>query len=218
MSGPPRFLLPTLSLCWGVLLLTLAGCTTPPPPPAPPQPRVSVLLLPQTDAAGNPIPTAVNVNMGEQSQQLNTPFALAETDTKGQLGQRVSNAEEVQARYGYVLKMLPPTPEVVVLRFLPGKSQLTPQSEQQLPDLMERAKARAGGEILVIGHTDRVGSQDANDALSLQRAQAVVKLIRAIGFPKDLLTAIGRGERDPVVPTADEVAEPRNRRAEIIIR
>lgn len=215
MSGPPRFLLPTL--CWGVLLLTLAGCTTP-PPPAPPQPRVSVLLLPQTDAAGNPIPTAVNVNMGEQSQQLNTPFALAETDTKGQLGQRMSSAEEVQARYGDVLKMLPPAPEVVVLRFLPGKSQLTPQSEQQLPDLMQRAKARAGGEILVIGHTDRVGTQDANDALSLQRAQAVVKLIRAIGFPKDLLTAIGRGERDPAVPTADEVAEPRNRRAEIIIR
>lgn len=210
MSRPS--LLPT-TLCWGALLLTLAGCATPPPPP-----RVSVVLLPQTDAVGNPIPTAVSVNIGTQFQQLNKPFALAETDKTGLLTQRVSSAEEVQARYGDVLKMQPPSPEVVVLRFLPGKSQLTPESEQQLPDLMQRAKARAGGEILVIGHTDRVGSRDANDALSLQRAQAVVNLLKSKGFADELLTAIGRGEREPVVPTEDEVAEPRNRRAEIIVR
>ena len=215
MNGFSRFL-PT-TLCWGALLLTLAGCATPPPPPPPP-PKVSVVLLPQTDAAGNPIPTAVSITMGAQSQQLDKPFALAETDNKGQLGQRVSSAEEVQARYGDVLKMQPPSPEVVVLRFLPGKSQLTPESEQQLPDLIQRASARAGGEILVIGHTDRVGSRDANDALSLQRANAVVSLFKAKGFASDLLTAIGRGEREPAVPTEDEVAEPRNRRAEIIIR
>jgi len=177
-----------------------------------------VVLLPQTDAAGNPIPTAVSITMGAQSQQLDKPFALAETDNKGQLGQRLSSAEEVQARYGDVLKMQPPSPEVVVLRFLPGKSQLTPESEQQLPELIKRAIARAGGEILVVGHTDRVGSRDANDALSLQRAKAVVTLLKTQGFSADLLTAIGRGEREPVVPTEDEVAEPRNRRAEVIIR
>ena len=37
-------------------------------------------------------------------------------------------------------------------------------------------------------------------------------------FSAELITAYGRGEREPAVPTADEVAEPRNRRAEVIIR
>lgn len=212
MSTLTRFLSPTL-LC-GVCLLVLGGCATPPPP----TPKVSVVLLPQTDAAGNPIATAVSVTTGAQLQQLDKPFALAETDPTGRLTQRVSSADEVQARYGDVLKMQPPSPELVVLRFLPGKSQLTPESEQQLPDVIQRAKARAGGEILVVGHTDRVGSRDANDALSLQRARAVVSLLKAQGFAEDLLTAIGRGEREPVVPTEDEVAEPRNRRADIIVR
>lgn len=199
------------ALATGVLLL--AGCAISPPPP-----KVSVVLLPQTDAAGNPVRTAVSVTTGAQAVQLDLPFAAAETDSKGQLVQRVSNAAEVQARYGDILKIQPPSPEVLVLRFMPGKSQLTPESEQQLPELIQRAKARAGGEILVIGHTDRVGSRDANDALSLQRALAVVGLLKARGFSEDLLTAIGRGEREPVVPTDDEVAEPGNRRAEIIIR
>jgi len=207
----------TLSVCIGVLVV--AGCSTPPPPPPPPPiPKVSVVLLPQTDANGNPIRTAVSITSGQQALQLDQPFALAESDPKGQLAQRISSAAEVQARYGEVLKIQPPSPEIVVLRFLPGKSQLTPESEQQLPDLIQRARARPGGEILVVGHTDRVGSRDANDALSLQRAQAIVNLLKASGFSEDLLSAIGRGEREPAVPTEDEVAEPRNRRAEVIIR
>lgn len=205
-----------LGLGLGALMLTLAGCSTPPPPP--PQPKVSVVLLPQSDAAGNPIKTGLSVTLGAQAVQLDQPFALAESDPRGLLSQRVSNATEIQARYGDVLKIQPPSAEVVVLRFLPGKSQLTPESEQQLPDLIQRAQARAGGEILVLGHTDRVGSRDANDKLSLQRAQAVVNLLKDRGFTEDLLSAIGRGEREPAVPTEDEVAEPRNRRAEIIIR
>ena len=207
----------TLSVCIGVLVV--AGCSTPPPPPPPPPvPKVSVVLLPQTDANGNPIRTAVSITSGQQALQLDQPFALAESDPKGQLAQRISSAAEVQARYGEVLKIQPPSPEIVVLRFLPGKSQLTPESEQQLPDLIQRARARPGGEILVVGHTDRVGSRDANDALSLQRAQTIVTLLKASGFSEDLLSAIGRGEREPAVPTEDEVAEPRNRRAEVIIR
>ena len=71
---------------------------------------------------------------------------------------------------------------------------------------------------MVAGHTDRQGSLEANDALSLQRAQAVRALLIERGFQVELIEAVGRGERDPVVPTEDEVVEPRNRRAEIEVR
>jgi outer membrane protein OmpA-like peptidoglycan-associated protein len=197
-----------------VALLGLAGCAT----PTAPAPSLRVVLLPQNDAQGQPLNTAVVVSQQDKVLVLDRPFALAEPNAAGQLAQRVATVDEVQARYGDVLRIQPPSAEAFVLGFLPGKSQLTPESEAQLPMFIERAKARAGGEILVIGHTDRVGKLEANDALSLQRAQAIAKLLEARGFAPELISARGRGEREPLVPTADEVAEPRNRRAEVIIR
>lgn len=202
----------------GAALLSgwLAGCASPPPPPAPPS--VRVVLLPQTDAAGQPRATAVDVTSGEQKLSLDKPLAIAELDSKGQLGQRMATLDEIQARYGDVLKIQPPSPETFVLRFIAGKSELTPESAAELPRLIALARARAGGEILVVGHTDRVGTIEANDKLSGRRADAIADLLKAQGFAADLVTAYGRGEREPAVPTADEVAEARNRRAEIIIR
>jgi outer membrane protein OmpA-like peptidoglycan-associated protein len=177
-----------------------------------------VVLLPQSDASGQPLATAVNVTTGTQTQALDKPLAVAELDSKGQLSQRIATLEEIQARYGDVLKIQPPSPEVFVLRFVSGKSELTPESAAELPRLIALAKSRAGGEILVVGHTDRVGTVEANDTLSARRAQAIADLIKTQGFSAELITAYGRGEREPAVPTADEVAEPRNRRAEVIIR
>lgn len=194
----------------------LGGCSL--MPHHAPQSRVSVLLLPQTDEQGRPIPTAVEVKANAQTVVLNQPFAVAETGADGRVNQRVATINEVQTRYADLLRVQPPSAESVTLNFLPGSSQLTPESARQLPDLIERARVRAGGEILVVGHTDRVGRVEANDTLSLQRAQAVAAQFKERGFPDALISTVGRGEREPLVPTPDEVAEPRNRRAEIIIR
>jgi outer membrane protein OmpA-like peptidoglycan-associated protein len=73
-------------------------------------------------------------------------------------------------------------------------------------------------EVIVTGHTDRVGSVEANDRLSLARAQAVRELLVDAGVARSIISVVGRGERAPLVPTADEVAEARNRRVEIKIR
>ena len=89
---------------------------------------------------------------------------------------------------------------------------------QQLPAILSQARALPGGELVVVGHTDRTGSPQANDVLSLQRAQAVRNLLIAQGFQPELVEAVGRGEREPAVPTEANVDEPRNRRAEIIVR
>jgi outer membrane protein OmpA-like peptidoglycan-associated protein len=70
----------------------------------------------------------------------------------------------------------------------------------------------------VIGHTDRVGSVEHNDALSKKRAELVSGALTSAGIPAAQIEVAGRGEREPVVATADEVAEPRNRRVEISIR
>ena len=70
----------------------------------------------------------------------------------------------------------------------------------------------------MIGHTDRVGTVPYNDALSLRRAERARDELVKAGVPADRIRVEGRGEREPLVATADEVAEPRNRRVEIDVR
>ncbi len=173
-----------------------------------------VTLLPQADGRA----TAVQVQSASGLVDLTQPYQTAALQRDGRLEAQQSNAEEVSKRHGAVLALPLLPPVRFTLQFEPGTSTLTSDSQNQLPGILEQATARAGGEIQVIGHTDRTGSPQANDTLSLQRAQAVRNLLIQRGFEPALVEAIGRGEREPVVPTEANVNEPRNRRAEIIIR
>lgn len=173
-----------------------------------------VTLLPQADGRA----TAVQVQSAAGVVDLTQPYQTAALQRDGRLEAQQSNAEEVSKRHGAVLALPLLPPVRFTLQFEPGTSTLTPDSQNQLPGILEQATARAGGEIQVVGHTDRTGNAQANDTLSLQRAQAVRNLLIQRGFEPALVEAIGRGEREPVVPTEANVNEPRNRRAEIIIR
>lgn len=132
------------------------------------------------------------------------------------------DAATVHKRYPALLAVMPPPAERFELKFITGGTRLTPESTAELSDVLASAIAsaiaRAGGEIVVIGHTDRVGTLEANDALSLRRAEAVRALIVERGFEAARVRAVGRGEREPQVPTEDDVDEPRNRRVEIVVR
>ncbi len=177
-------------------------------------PLSRVTLLPQADGRA----TAVQVQSAAGVVDLTQPYQTAALQRDGRLEAQQSNAEEVSKRHGAVLALPLLPPVRFTLQFEPGTSTLTSDSQNQLPGILEQATARAGGDIQVVGHTDRTGSPQANDTLSLQRAQAVRNLLIQRGFEPALVEAIGRGEREPVVPTEANVNEPRNRRAEIIIR
>ena len=83
---------------------------------------------------------------------------------------------------------------------------------------MAEVARRPAVEVVVIGHTDRVGTVQYNDALSLQRAGKLRDELVRLGIPLDRIQVAGRGEREPLVPTEDQVPEPRNRRVEITVR
>jgi OmpA-OmpF porin, OOP family len=171
------------------------------------------VLLPQSNA-----PSAVVVTTPSGSAELNTPYAATDLGRKGELTPVRSSETEVRERYPDLLRLQPPAPQRFTLNFLPGTSNLTPESSAELDTVMSAARARSGGEIVVVGHTDRQGAADANDALSLRRANAIRDLLVEKGFRGDLVAPVGRGEREPLVATEDDVPEPRNRRAEIIVR
>ena len=177
-------------------------------------PATRVTLLPQS----NGLPSAVVVTTAKGSQVIAQPYQMANIQRDGSLALENTSAQDVRKSHPQLIALQPAPPETFVLEFETGTSDLTAASQARLPDVIARAKARAGGEIVVTGHTDRQGSLEANDALSLQRAEAVRNLLIAQGFQAALIEAVGRGERDPVVPTDDEVVEPRNRRAELLVR
>ena len=177
-------------------------------------PTSRVTLLPQADGK----PSAVQVSAEGQTQVLDQPYQTATAYRIGSLQAGSTSAEAVRARHGELIQLRPPAPQRYTLNFITGGTDLTPESAALLPEVLAAARARSGGEVLVVGHTDRVGSVEANDKLSLERARAVRELLIRQGFSPDLIEAIGRGEREPLVPTDDEVAEPRNRRVELVVR
>ena len=95
---------------------------------------------------------------------------------------------------------------------------ITPAFKPVLAQLLAALPNYPAAEITVIGHTDRVGSVESNDVLSLQRAQTVRDLIVQAGIQSDIVGVSGRGEREPVVATEDEAPEEKNRRVEINLR
>ncbi|TDP72361.1 OmpA family protein [Roseateles toxinivorans] len=175
-----------------------------------------VILLP--DAEGRASALQLQPLEGAQSPLLlNQAYAQADL-VRGELRSGLSSAEAVQQAYGPLLAMQPQRPRTFIVHFRTNADGLTPETAPVLAQVRAALAAQAAGELIVTGHTDRVGSPEANDRLSLARAQTVRELLAAMGVARELISVAGRGEREPLVPTADEAAEARNRRVEIKLR
>ena len=126
--------------------------------------------------------------------------------------------KEIQARFGSVLGAEPELPIKFILQFKGGSDTLTEESLAQVPGIVTEIKNRSSMDISVAGHSDRVGNEDANIALSLKRAQRVLNLLLEQGVDARFIQTSSHGEGNPLVPTADDVPEPKNRRVEVIVR
>lgn len=128
------------------------------------------------------------------------------------------DAERFKRDFAEAMAARPQLPERFLLYFESGGARLTPESMAALPKIVANAAKRPGVDVSIIGHTDTVGKAEANEALALTRARTVADLLKAQGLDVRALSIESHGERNLLVPTADEVAEPRNRRVEISIR
>ncbi len=125
---------------------------------------------------------------------------------------------EVREMYREALDAQPMAPARFLLYFIEGGDSLTADSQRELESVLTEIKRRPAPDLIVVGHTDRVGTVADNDRLALRRAEKVRAQLIAQGFAAENISASGRGEREPLVATADEVAEARNRRVEILVR
>jgi outer membrane protein OmpA-like peptidoglycan-associated protein len=98
------------------------------------------------------------------------------------------------------------------------RSNLSPQALATIQQAADQFKTTGKARITATGHADRSGPENYNMALSLRRANAVKDALVRDGVPATAITVLGKGETQPLVPTADGVREPQNRRVEIVLQ
>jgi outer membrane protein OmpA-like peptidoglycan-associated protein len=125
---------------------------------------------------------------------------------------------DVNRLFGSALAVQPPAPAHFTLYFEFDSEELTAESRKLVSEVQDAVKRYPAPQVTVIGHTDTRGAATANIGLGLRRAEVVrMRLIEA-GLDGSAINVTSHGEATLLVPTADDVSEPKNRRVEITVR
>jgi len=173
------------------------------------------VLLQDSDTRSTGAATVSN-SFGSVDLEAERDVATATADRRPVLGKM--SAEEVNRIFGDALSALPPPPGRFTLFFRFESDSLTDQSQALIPEILAAVKKHAVQDVVVVGHTDTMGTQLRNYGLGLKRAMMVRNLLVDAGLDASTIDATSVGELDPLVKTADETAEPRNRRVDIAVR
>lgn len=192
-------------LAFGLLLL-LGGCAG----------QTSVALLPEENGHVGKVAVAA----GGVTQLLDAPRQSTVFDTKDgtPAAPVVLTEAKVQETWGAALAALPPVPLHYLLYFESGTATLTAESAALLPKIRTDLAGRPFPHLEITGHADATGSDALNLALSRERAEAVAKTLRDGDLAQASLAISSHGKRNPLIPTADGVAEPRNRRVTVTVQ
>jgi outer membrane protein OmpA-like peptidoglycan-associated protein len=125
---------------------------------------------------------------------------------------------DVERLFGDALSALPLTPRRFTLYFRFESDELTDESRALVPAILATVKGRSMPEVVVVGHTDTMGTSFANVALGLKRATTVRDLLVTVGLDSSTIELTSHGEGELIIQTPDETPEPRNRRVEIAVR
>ena len=98
------------------------------------------------------------------------------------------------------------------------RADLTDRARQIIAEAAQNSRTAGVTRLEVSGHADRSGTPQYNQRLSERRAQAVAAELERRGVSRSQMVIQAFGESRPLVPTADGVREPQNRRVEIVLR
>ena len=111
----------------------------------------------------------------------------------------------------------PPAQRNYTVLFDTGKATLSTESVSTIAKAASAFKTSGARAVAVAGHTDTTGAPQFNLQLSQQRAAAVQAELQRDGVPGPAIAALGYGEQDLPVKTAQDVPEQRNRSVDIAI-
>jgi outer membrane protein OmpA-like peptidoglycan-associated protein len=127
-------------------------------------------------------------------------------------------AETATAAYAPppVVAPAPSVPKSYLVFFDFNRSDLTPQAVSIVGQAARNAGPAKVTKLEVTGHTDTVGSDAYNMRLSRRRAESVAAQLEKDGILSSEIAIVAKGKHDLLVPTADGVKEPQNRRVQIV--
>ncbi|WP_175736061.1 OmpA family protein [Burkholderia ambifaria] len=102
--------------------------------------------------------------------------------------------------------------------FATGLATLTPAARASLDKLLSEREDRTYTQVTVTGHTDSIGNDAANLALSKRRAETVAAYLKAHGLNAQTVSVSGRGSADPVASNATVEGRASNRRVDISLQ
>ena len=203
-----------LAVCVSLFLLATACATMPSQPPTA-RSSDTIILLP--DDQGK---TGAIIVSGAGGDQILSEPRQAVTVTTGDTPREpfIMPRKEVDSLVGPALAALPKPPAQFILYFEHDTTRLTKESLAHLEEVVRTIREHAPADVSVVGHTDTMGTKRYNNRLSLKRARAVSALLSAKGVDLASLEITYHGEENLLVPTGDQVPEPRNRRVEVTVR
>ncbi|UXI69148.1 Ig-like domain-containing protein [Tahibacter amnicola] len=159
-------------------------------------------------------------------------FEIDKRDTRGWLFARYEFGESFRAREPHkmvevvhpAVQAVPPAPQVIRNEVkLDGdaffdfdRSTLRPDAVAALDELLAKLSSNARvSRILIVGHTDSIGTDAYNQKLSERRAASAKQYLVNHGIPADQIDTRGDGERDPSFPNTTKELRQKNRRVDV---
>jgi outer membrane protein OmpA-like peptidoglycan-associated protein len=126
--------------------------------------------------------------------------------------------EKIREDFGEALSALPSPPIHFILYFHTATTRITEESRKLLAKILPEIASRKTIDVSVVGHTDTEGPRKMNQQLGMDRATEIKDLLLSQGIDPRIIEVTSHGEGNPLVKTPDGVAEPLNRRVEVILR
>ncbi len=176
----------------------------------------TVILAPDPDGH---VGKAVVTTAGGK-QLLDTANAMTTISEPDEAPARITTAssEYVNAKFAPVLAVEPIPAEKFIIYFKNNTSEMTTESRTSFYKILDAINRRKAISIKISGHADSTGSDKLNNKLSCSRAGSIKDLLVQRGISSENMEVSSHGKVNQLIPTADNVAEPRNRRVEIIVR
>ncbi|WP_442591697.1 OmpA family protein [Pedobacter sp. AW31-3R] len=105
---------------------------------------------------------------------------------------------------------------ILHINFDTDKSNLQPDGQKVVDEILTLMKSNAGLKIAIEGHTDNAGSAQRNKDLSAARANTILKSLTSRGIDANRLTSAGFGAERPLVANDNEANMAKNRRVELV--
>lgn len=195
-----------ISFSMFILLFIISGCSTK---------ETQITLLPEDSGKIGTI--SIANNKGENIK-INKAYSSLKISQEGNIEEKLETEELITSKYSEVLNALPPKHQSTLFYFSSNKAELNPDQIKEIKNIIKTIKNNDIVQVVCIGHTDSDGNKEYNKILSLKRAQSVANSLIKYSVDKSLIKIEYYGDGNPLVKTAENVANAKNRRVEIILK